>query len=75
MVAANVVDEGVEAPGRLPVVVGEQKSTVGGDGAPGLADGTAPEDGFREQQEQNLREDLFGEVGNGEPPRTAALAA
>lgn len=46
VVTAHVADEGEEALWRLAAVVGEEEGAVGGDVPPGLADGTALEDGF-----------------------------
>lgn len=64
VVSSHVADEGEKAPLRLAAVVGEEEGAVGGDAAPCLADGAGQEDGFRRQQEENLREDLFREVGD-----------
>ena len=71
VVSSHVADEGEEAPLRLAAVVGEEEGAVGSDLAPCHADGAGQEDGFRRQQEENLREDLFREVGDveGTPPQ------
>lgn len=71
VVSSHVADEVEEPPLRLAAVVGEEEGAVGGDSVPCLADGAGHGDGFRRQQEENLGEDLFREVGDveGTPPQ------
>jgi hypothetical protein len=67
-VRANVADEGEEPLRRLPAVVGEEEGSVGGDAAPGLADGAAPDDRLRRQAEQHIQQELSREVDEGNYP-------